>query len=118
MSFEESLRRITNNMEDSMGVALVGMDGIVVEEHKRDPLLDLHSLGAEYCSVIKGLEKTSDSLSMGVMRELSVVAEKSTVLLKRINDEYFLLLVVGSDGNFGKGRFLMKKELYHLEKEL
>ncbi len=118
MSFDESLRRIANNMEESLGVALVGMDGIVVEEHKKDPLLDLHSLGAEYCTAIRNLEKTSDSLSLGVMRELSIVAEKSTILLKRINDDYFLILVIGSDGNFGKGRFLMKKEIFQLEKEL
>ncbi len=118
MSFEESLRRITNNMEDSLGVALVGMDGIVVEEHKRDLLLDLDSLSAEYCSLIKNLGKTADSQSMGIMQELSVVADKSTIILKRINEEYFLLLVVGSDGNFGKGRFLMRREMYYLEKEL
>jgi predicted regulator of Ras-like GTPase activity (Roadblock/LC7/MglB family) len=86
MSFAESLRRITNNMEDALGIALVGMDGIVVEEHKKDPLLDLQSLGAEYCTVLRNVEKASESLAMGVLREFSVVAEKSTLLLKRINE--------------------------------
>lgn len=118
MSFEESLRRVTNNIEDSLGVAMVGMDGMVVEEHKKDPLLDLQSLGAEYCAVIKDIERVSSSLGLGSGREISVVTDKAIVILKKINEEYFLLLVLGSEGNFGKGRFLLKREIAFLEKEL
>lgn len=118
MSFDESLRRITNNIEDSLGIAMVGMDGIVVEEHKKDPLLDLQSLGAEYCAVIKDVERASASLGLGSGKEISVITDKAIIILNRINEEYFLLLVLGSEGNFGKGRFLLKKEIAFLEKEL
>lgn len=118
MSFDESLRRVTNNIEDSLGIAMVGMDGIVVEEHKKDPLLDLQSLGAEYCAVIKDIERASSSLGLGSSKEISVITDKTIIVLNRINEDYFLLLVLGSEGNFGKGRFLLKREIAFIEKEL
>lgn len=118
MSFVESLRRVTNNLKDSKGIALVGMDGIVVEEHKKDPTLDLQSLGAEYSSMMREVQKTSAALQMGDAREVSVLTDKAIVITRQISPEYFLVLVVESEGNFGKGRFLMRKEIASIEKEL
>ncbi len=118
MSFDESLRRIINNIEDAMGIALVGMDGIVVEEHKKDPLLDLQSVGAECCTIVKEVEKVADSLNLGGTDDISFGTEKATILVRRINKDYFLVLAIGSDGNFGKGRYLIRREIPNLEKEL
>ena len=36
MGFTDSLRGIMEELEDAKGVALVGMDGIIVEEQKRE----------------------------------------------------------------------------------
>ena len=47
MSLTASLQIILDGVEDAEGVALVGMDGIIVDEAKRLPTLDLHSLAAE-----------------------------------------------------------------------
>jgi len=118
MSFVESLRRVTNNLEDSKGIALVGMDGIVVEEHKKDPTLDLQTLGAEYSGMMREVQKTTAALQLGDVREVSVLTDKALVISRQITQEYFLVLVVKSEGNFGKGRFLMRREIASLEKEL
>jgi predicted regulator of Ras-like GTPase activity (Roadblock/LC7/MglB family) len=118
MSFDESLRRIVNNIEDASGIALVGMDGIVVEEHKKDPMLDLPSVGAECCTIVKEVEKVAESLRLGSMDDLSFATEKGMILIRRINRDYFLVLAIGSEGNFGKGRYLIKREIPILEKEL
>jgi predicted regulator of Ras-like GTPase activity (Roadblock/LC7/MglB family) len=118
VSFVENLRKISNNLEDSLGVALVGMDGIVVEEHRRDNLLDLSALAAEFSAVLRQLEEVSEGLHFGQAQELCVLADKGLILIKKINPEYFLLLVIHSEGNFGKGRYLLRREVAHLEKEL
>jgi len=118
MSFVESLRRVTNNLKDSKGIALVGMDGIVVEEHKKDPTLDLQSLGAEYSGMLREVQKTSSALQMGAAKEISVLTDKVIVISRQVSPEYFIVLVVESEGNFGKSRFLMKREIANLEKEL
>jgi predicted regulator of Ras-like GTPase activity (Roadblock/LC7/MglB family) len=118
MGFAESLKRVMAGAEDALGVAMVGMDGIVVDEQKRDGDLDLQSLGAEYCGLMKTVEKTSSTLSLGMARELSIVSEKGMVIVRRINPDYFLLLVMHPEGNFGKGRFLLRREIASLEKEV
>ena len=118
MSFTDSLRRVIHELEEAQGVALVGTDGIVVEEQKRDKALDLQSLGAEYCSVLKTADKGTSSMDLGSLEELSVQTDKALVLIRRIHEEYFLLLVIRKDGNFGKGRYLMRREGAGLKSEL
>ena len=118
MSFVESLRRVTNNLKDSKGIALVGMDGIIVEEHKKDPTLDLQSLGAEYSAMMREVQRVNASLQTGDVAEISVLTDKVTVISRQISKEYFLVLVVEPEGNVGKGRFLIRREIAALEKEL
>ena len=118
MSFVESLRRVTNNLKDSKGIALVGMDGIVVEEHKKDPTLDLQTLGAEYSGMMREVQRTNSALQIGDVKEVSVLTDKVIVISRQISKEYFLVLVVESEGNFGKGRFLIRREIASLEREL
>lgn len=116
MSFEESLKRVIGRIEDSLGIALVGMDGIVVEEYKRDSLVDMQSLGAEYCTLLREIDNIS--LNYGLTKEFSVTTDKIIIILKRINKDYFLVLAIDSEGNFGKSRFLLKRESEVIEKEL
>jgi predicted regulator of Ras-like GTPase activity (Roadblock/LC7/MglB family) len=39
-------------------------------------------------------------------------------VIKLVNEEYFLVLVLAVDGNFGKGRFLLRKAIARLREEL
>lgn len=118
MSLTESLKKITDDIPDALGIALVGTDGIVVEEVKRGDSLDFQSLGAEYCIIFKEVERASSSCALGTPLEVSIVSNETTVVMKRVNKEYFVILVLGSEGNFGKGRFLLRKEIVNLQKEL
>lgn len=118
MSLMESLRRIINNLDDALGVALVGMDGIVVEEHKRDSLLDLTALAAEFSGSLRQVEGATEGLHFGQTQELSILGEKGLIIIRKVNPEYFILLVIHSEGNFGKGRYLLRREMAELEKEL
>ncbi len=118
MSFVENLRRITNNLEDVMGVALAGMDGIVVEEHKRDSLIDFHVLAAEASGLMRHVDVMGESIQFGEGKELSVLASGGMILIKKVSSEYFLLMAVSSEGNYGKARYLLRREGAVLEKEL
>ncbi len=118
MALTEVLQGITRELGDLMGIAVVGVDGIVVEEYKTGQNIDLQSIGAEYSTIIKEIGKASSSLSLGKMKEISVTTDKATVLMGQINAEYFLIMFIKPEGNFGKGRFLLRRELQRLEKEL
>ena len=118
MSLTDSLREVLEGLEGAKGVALVGMDGIVVEEQKQDSQLDLQTLGAEWCAILRQAEKGISPDDAGGVEELSVTSEKAVMVMRRIHEEYFLLLAIGKDGNFGKGRYLLRKAGINLKGEL
>ena len=118
MNFKERLQTIVDRVDDVLGVAISGMDGIILEERKVDPMLDLTSLAAEYSALWRTIDKTGQSVDLGAAQEVNILTEKLVILLKKISPDYFLILVAGSEKNFGKGRFLMRREAGALVEEL
>ena len=58
--------------------------------------------------LLKGLAKAVESVEAGVAKELTVQAEKLTLIVRVLNADYFLALVINPDGNYGKARFLLR----------
>lgn len=108
MSLAASLRSILDGVEDAEGIALVGVDGIVVNEVKRSPDVDLGTLAAEYCGLWREMDRVSGGLSFGPTQECSISSDTRTLLFHRVTAEYFLALAMARDGNAGKGRFLLR----------
>lgn len=118
MSLKASLKKISEKVDDLMGVAIAAADGIIVEEYRADPALDLASVVAECGALWKTVDTASQSVELGASQEMTIVTERAVVLVKKINSEYFLLLAVASEKNFGKGRFLLRMEAATLMEEL
>jgi predicted regulator of Ras-like GTPase activity (Roadblock/LC7/MglB family) len=117
MSFADILQDIVNDTDGALGAVLVGMDGIPVEEFSRSADLDLQSMTVEYATLLKEIEKGSQSVQLGTTKEVAIIAEKAVILIRRLNNEYFLALIIAPDGNFGKGRFLLRMSASKLLKE-
>ncbi len=117
MPFSDILKEVVNGTEGAMGALVIGIDGIPVEEFSVSGELDLQSMTVEYSSLLKEIEKGSQTAHLGSTREVTIIAEKAMVMLRRLNDEYFLVLVLRPDGNFGKGRFLLRMSAPKLLKE-
>jgi predicted regulator of Ras-like GTPase activity (Roadblock/LC7/MglB family) len=118
MNLKKNLKKISEKVDDFMGIAIAAADGIIVEENRADPSLDLASIVAECGALWKAVNKTSQSVELGSSQEMTIVTERAVVLVKEINPEYFLLLAVASEKNFGKGRFLLRMEAATLVEEL
>ncbi|MBI3805863.1 MAG: roadblock/LC7 domain-containing protein [Nitrospirae bacterium] len=118
MNFKDNLQKLSEKIDDLIGIAISGMDGIVVEEVRIDPSFDLGPLAAEYGALWRSVDKAGQSVELGSSQEMTIMTEKAILLVKKINPDYFLLLVVGSEKNFGKGRFLLKMEAASLVEEL
>ncbi|MBI1822056.1 MAG: roadblock/LC7 domain-containing protein [Nitrospirae bacterium] len=114
MSFSEILKKVVEDADHAIGAAVVANDGIVVEEYKKDPSIDLYVLGAEFCKTFKEFKEKTDFLQKGSPVEFSVLTESLILIFKKINNDHFLILVLESEGNFGKGRFLIKREMGQL----
>lgn len=117
MPFSDILKEVVNGTEGALGAFVVGVDGIPVDEFSVQGDLDLQSMTVEYATLLKEIEKGSRAAHLGSTKEVTVIAERAMIMLRRLNDEYFLVLVIRPDGNFGKGRFLLRMSVPKLLKE-
>jgi predicted regulator of Ras-like GTPase activity (Roadblock/LC7/MglB family) len=117
MIFDEILEEIAQRSDGLLGVVIMGMDGIAIGEHLVDETCIIQTVGIEYASAIKSIQSASASLSAGRVEEVFISTEKSTFILRLVTDEYFIAVVLGPDGNFGKARYLMKLAAPRLVRE-
>lgn len=117
MSFADILKEIVQGTEGALGALVVGVDGIPVEEYSITRDIDLQSMTVEYATLLKEIERGSQASQLGSTREVTVIADKAMIMLRRLTEEYFMVLIITPDGNFGKGRFLLRMSAPKLLKE-
>lgn len=107
--FNEALREIVDGTEGGIAGLLMGVDGIAIESYARDEGgTDIQMVGVELSGVLKDIQRAAEQLETGGAHEIAIQAEKLTTLVRMLNGEYFVALTLRPDGNFGKGRFLMR----------
>jgi predicted regulator of Ras-like GTPase activity (Roadblock/LC7/MglB family) len=113
--FNEILQRIVEETGGGVGAVLMGYDGISIDQYfAPDEELDLQMVVVEYSNVLKEIRKTAEILSLGDMEEISIRTDRFIIVIRMLNEEYFVALVINRDGNFGKGRYLMTREGFNL----
>ncbi len=117
MPFSEILRDVVSGTDGAIGALIVGLDGIPVEQYSVDGDMDIQSMTVEYSALLKEIEKGSQAARLGSTKEVTVIADKAMIMLRRLNDEYFFVLVISPEGNFGKGRFLLRMSVPKLLRE-
>lgn len=117
--FKEPLQRIVDNVEGGIAGLVMGFDGIAVDSYTRDgDKMDVNTVGMEFSFILTQVRKAAEILEMGPVTEISIKAEKLTIVIRVLNNEYFLALALGPEGNFGKGRYLMRVVAPKLQAEL
>ncbi len=112
------LRRVCNHLDDVRGIALVGIDGLVVEELQLDPLADLSTLAAELSVVIKDLAENVEAADLGSLETLQMATTEGVVLITSVGSSHFFMLVLKPSGNSGRGRFYLQLEADRLASEI
>jgi predicted regulator of Ras-like GTPase activity (Roadblock/LC7/MglB family) len=113
--FNEILQRIVEETGGGVGAVLMGYDGISIDQYfAPDEELDLQMVVVEYSNVLREIRKTAEILSLGDMEEISIRTDRFIIVIRMLNEEYFVALVINRDGNFGKGRYLMTREGFNL----
>jgi predicted regulator of Ras-like GTPase activity (Roadblock/LC7/MglB family) len=107
--FKDALRDVVEHTQGGQAGLLMGFDGIAVESHVHDGIdLNIETIGMELSVVLKGLMHAIESVQAGVAQELAIQAEKLTLIVRVLNQDYFLALAIAPDGNYGKARFLLR----------
>lgn len=109
MSFRELLQQVVQHVDGAVAAALMGVDGIEVDSHHLEvPGLDVRTLLVEYSSLFRAAHQAAETHEAGGVTELSILAERLLVVARLVSPEYFMLVALKPDGNFGKARFMMR----------
>jgi len=117
--FESALRAIVEETSGGVAAVLMGYDGIAVEQYFQPREgVELQLIAVEYANVLKEIKKTVEILNIGRMEEVSIKTSNFFVVIYTLTDEYFVALTLERDGNFGKGRYLLRREAPGLREAL
>ncbi|UCG39331.1 MAG: hypothetical protein JSV00_03620 [bacterium] len=117
MIFDEVLNEIAQRSDGLQGVVIMGMDGIAIGEHLVDPACSIQTVGIEYASAIKSIQRASRSLAAGTVQEVFISTQSSVFILRLITEEYFIAVALAPDANHGKARYLMRLAVPRLARE-
>ncbi len=124
MTFQEILRSIVEECGGGLGAALTGNDGIpiaqVIGSQAADAFGadDMGAAGAEFGRILDEVRKVSDGLGGGALSEVVVSVTRFTLVLRVVDAETFLVLVLAPDGNLGRARYLVRRHLLALREEM
>jgi predicted regulator of Ras-like GTPase activity (Roadblock/LC7/MglB family) len=116
--FLDQLSRISNRIDGAVALSLVAKDGIPVESFSSDPELDLDVLAAELVAQARSISENHRELDVGEVQQLSVMTDRLTLMVSSVAADYYLLLVLGPEGNYGKARFELRRARLLLEEDL
>ncbi len=109
--FKSVLRDVVENTEGGIASVLMGFDGITVDSYvKGDAALDVEGMGMEFSVVLASVKQAAEMLDIGTAREVAIQAENMTTVIRLLSNEYFVAVALGPKGNYGKARFLLRKQ--------
>lgn len=111
------LAELRSRVDGAMAVSLIGLDGIAVET-LRGGDVPLEVLGAEFGGFVKSIRSANTELNTGDVLQFSLVTEKYITFLSEVTPEYYILLVLRPDGNYGRARFELARAKHLLRDEL
>lgn len=110
MAFLPHLESVVNSVEGALACSLMGFDGIAVETHQKAAPddVELQNTWVEYANVLSQIRSAAELLKTGEVAEISINTEKVVTLMRMVSPEYFLVLALAPEGNYGKGRYVLR----------
>jgi predicted regulator of Ras-like GTPase activity (Roadblock/LC7/MglB family) len=120
MSFRTHLESVVNQVDGALACSVMGFDGISVETHQKEEAgeLELNGAWVEYANLLSQLKLAAETLKTGDVQEVSINSEHVLTLMRLISPEYFLVLALRADGNYGKGRYVLRVTAPRIRAEL
>ena len=124
MSFEALLREIVEGCGGGIGAALMGNDGIPIQQVTASqavssPLAeDIATAGTEFGRILEEIRKASDAVAGGAVVETMIQLSRVMLIFRTVDEETFLVVALATDGNLGKARYLIRRQLLALRQEL
>ncbi len=129
MNFEAILRAIVEECGGGIGAALMGNDGIPIEEFTASKSsgsstagelgqpVEVGTAGIEFGRILLDIRRASDALGGGPLEETIIRVKGFTLVFQPVDDENFLVLALTRDGNLGKARYLIRRHVHAIRQE-
>lgn len=124
MSLETILQGILDPESGLLAAALMDADGIpVAEAHgalaaSRIPDSGLASLAVEFGRVLGEAQKASDAFGGGLAEAVTIQMAELTLVFTGLEAGLVLVVAVAPDGNLGKARYLIRRNLLEIRQQL
>lgn len=119
MGFREHLEEVCRRVEGALACSLMGVDGIEVDAHVVDGAeLDVKNLLVEYSGIFRSAREAAETHAAGGVAELSIQTDRVLTVARLVTPEYFMVVALAPDGNFGKARYLLRVTAPKLRSEL
>ena len=123
MNFAVLLREIVDGCGGGIGAALMGNDGIAIEQvtgsnAAASPLADdIATAGTEFGRILEEIRQASDAVAGGAVQEATIVLSRVVLVFRSVDEDTFLALGLTPDGNLGKARYLIRRHLPAIREE-
>ena len=119
MGFREHLQDVCDGVDGAVACSLMGVDGIEVDTHVASPGdVDVKSLLVEYTSVLRSAREAAEVHQAGGVSEFSVGTDKLMAVARIVTPEYFMVVALRPEGNYGKARYLLRVTAPKVKSEL
>jgi predicted regulator of Ras-like GTPase activity (Roadblock/LC7/MglB family) len=107
--FKEALKGVVEATDGGLAGLLMDFEGIPLEVYAKDGTpFDIEAVGAEISVVVKAIQRATEMLDAGTTKEVAFKSDKMVTLIRVLDQNYFLALALAPEGNFGKGRYLLR----------
>ena len=117
--FEPQLQEFLDRVDGARLAALMGRDGLPLAWLARSDLApESEELLAEYSAIMRRIHTAAQHLELGPLGEVSIEAGSLLTLLRPLDRNYYLVMVLEPEGNLGLARYLLKAKAPELLAEL
>jgi predicted regulator of Ras-like GTPase activity (Roadblock/LC7/MglB family) len=117
--FKAALETIIEHTDGSIGALIMGTDGIAVEKvlnsEANDANLDVAA--AEFTTLVRNAQRSGNDIGLGNLQELVIHLESAVFIMRLFTHDYFVVLALKPEGNYGRGRFELRKAELQLARE-
>jgi predicted regulator of Ras-like GTPase activity (Roadblock/LC7/MglB family) len=120
MGFREHLQEVVQSVDGAVACSLMGVDGIEVDTHLVDGAgaVDVRNLLIEYSSLFRFAREAAETHQAGEVSEISIQTDRITAVARLVTPEYFMVVALRPEGNFGKARYMLRITTPKLKAEL
>jgi predicted regulator of Ras-like GTPase activity (Roadblock/LC7/MglB family) len=116
--FREVLARTGHDLPGCKGAALVGLDGMVIEQWTLEDTSSMESVAAELSSLLKAARGATRNTEGGPLAEVTLRTEAWAGVIRSVGAGYYLMVLTAPDALLGRTRFFVERAIPLLEKEV